>query len=66
MPTDPVYPHWGTLKDNGTVENIKRGGGMKEKEEKARKWKGKQQRKGTSTIQRLHNSMEKAFSIFHL
>lgn len=26
MPTDPVYPHWGTLKDNGTVENIKRGG----------------------------------------
>lgn len=47
-------------------KNIKRGGGMKEKEEKARKWKGKQQRKGTSTIQRLHNSMEKAFSIFHL
>lgn len=26
MRTDPVYPHWGTLKDNGTVENIKRGG----------------------------------------
>lgn len=47
-------------------KNIKRGGGMKEKEEKARKWKGKQQRKGTSTIQRLHNSMEKAFSTFHL
>lgn len=27
MQTDLVYPLWGTLKDNGTVENIKRGGG---------------------------------------
>ena len=27
MQTDLLYPLWGTLKDNGTVENIKRGGG---------------------------------------
>lgn len=59
------YVHIVPIKKKGK-KNIIRGGGMKEKRGKTRKWKGKQQRKGTSTIQRLRNSMEKAFSIFPL